>query len=57
MPVDVNVRLTPDGVTETRFRREVRDILDLDLFTRDDQILAELRRLKKLETREYKAGK
>jgi hypothetical protein len=45
----VNKRLTPDREVEVHFRREVRDALGLDLFTRDDQILDEIRRLKRLE--------
>lgn len=45
----INERLTPDGHTENKFREEVRDILNLDLFTRDYVIFDELRRLKVLE--------
>ena len=49
---DVNRRFIPgidDGQHEEgRLRREVRDALDLDVFTRDDQIVAEIRRLKAL---------
>lgn len=46
-----NVRHTPDGHVESWFRQQVRDILDLDPFTRDQKILDELRRLKRLEAR------
>jgi hypothetical protein len=42
----VNERLDPNGRLETPFRNEVRDLLNLDVFTRDDQIFDEIRRLK-----------
>lgn len=44
---DINLRLTPSGDVEDAFRRKLRDVLDLDLFTRDDQILDEIRKLKR----------
>lgn len=47
----INVRHTPDGQVETNFRRQVRDALNLDEFTRDDVIVEELRKLKRLEAR------
>lgn len=34
---------------ESRFRETVREILDLDPFTRDQKIFDELRRLKQLD--------
>jgi hypothetical protein len=46
-----NDRHTPDGHLESWFRQQVRDILNLDTFTRDQKILEELRRLKKLDER------
>lgn len=51
---DKNIRITPSGDVETTFRREVRLALDLDIFTRDDQIVDEVRRLKNVE-REFEA--
>lgn len=48
---DVNERLTPDGVKESAFRRQVRDLLDLDGSARDERILAEVRRLRDVEMR------
>lgn len=54
---EINTRFTPKGDIEGRFRREVRYALGLDIFARDEQIVAEIERLKNLETREYKAGK
>ena len=47
-----NVRYTPEGVVEQRLREQVRDILGLDWSTRDEAILDELRRLKKLDVPE-----
>lgn len=44
-----NLRYTPEGHAEGDFRRQVRDLLDLHVSTRDDQIFDELRRLKQLE--------
>jgi len=44
---DLNKRYTPDMNLEQTFRGQVRDILDLDIFTRDEQIFEELRRLKR----------
>lgn len=41
-------RLTPKGLVEGKFRREVRYALDLDIFVRDEQIIAEIERLKAL---------
>ena len=46
----INQRMTPDGEIEDTFRCAVRMALGLDLFTRDDQIINEIERLKKLET-------
>lgn len=51
----INSRITPSGEVETKFRREVRDALDLDIFTRDDQIVDEIRRLKRNEAEYAKA--
>ena len=45
---EVNQRLTPDGQPESKFRQQIRDILDLDWSTRDEKIYDELRRLKTL---------
>lgn len=47
----VNDRFTPEGKPEDDFRLQVRDILDLHVSTRDDQIFDELRRLKALEAK------
>lgn len=44
-----NDRLTPNGHVEGGFRREVRSILDLDIFTRDYLIFERLRDLVRLE--------
>ena len=44
-----NRRFDPDHNIENAFRQTVRDILDLDPFTRDYAIFEELRRLKKME--------
>lgn len=44
-----NTRYTPDGHPESWFRQQIRDILDLDMFTRDHKILEELRRLKNVD--------
>lgn len=44
-----NDRVTPAGDIEGRFRREVRDALDMDIFTRDFQIIEEIKRLKAVE--------
>ena len=38
------------GYEETPFRAAVRDLLDLDWSTRDEDILAEIRQLKALST-------
>lgn len=46
-----NERFTPDMNTETHFRQDVRDILNLDWSARDFAILEELRRLKAIEAR------
>lgn len=48
---DVNVRYTPTRRLESLFRQQVRDILDLDWSTRNDQIFEELRRFKELEVK------
>lgn len=50
--MSVNDRNTPSGHLEDKFRREVRYALEVDNFTRDDQIIDEIHRLKKNE-REY----
>lgn len=47
----------PSGARESDFRRDVRQILDMHPLDHDHQIVAEVKRLKALETREYKAGK
>lgn len=47
----------PDGLHETNFRRDVRQALDMHPLDRDEAIVAEVKRLKALETHEYKAGK
>ena len=49
MEDNVNVRRTPDGQTESKFRQQIRDLLDLDWSTRDEKIYEELGRLKCLE--------
>jgi len=46
---EINKRYTPDMNLEQTFRGQVRDILDLDVFTRDEQIFEELRELKRIE--------
>jgi len=46
-----NTRYTPDGNIEPEFREQVREALDLDWGTRDQQILDEIRRLKRVEAR------
>ena len=46
---DNNTRYTPDGNIEQKFRQQVRDALDLDWSTRDQQIIDEIRRLKRVE--------
>lgn len=43
---NLNDRRTPKGLVEDKFRREVRYALDLDIFVRDDQIIAEIEKLK-----------
>lgn len=43
----VNRRSDPDGNLETRFRCDVRDALDMDMFTRDGQIIDEIKKLKR----------
>jgi hypothetical protein len=43
---EINDRYTPDGKLEDAFRLQVKDTLDLDKWTRDEAIFAELRRLK-----------
>ena len=41
-----NIRRTPNDQPETEFRDKVRDALDMDMFTRDFQIIDEIRKLK-----------
>ena len=50
--MSANDRTTPSGYLEGKFRRDVRYALEVDIFTRDDQIIDEIYRLKKNE-REY----
>ena len=42
-----NIRRTPNDQPESEFRDKVRDALDMDMFTRDSQIIEEIKRLKK----------
>ena len=49
MPLNTSLRHTPDDKLETPFREDVRNALDLDMFTRDFQIIAEIKRLKAVE--------
>ncbi len=44
-----NIRYTPEGPQENEFRLNVRDALGMDVFTRNDQILDEIRRLREVE--------
>ena len=44
----INTRYTPKGDIEGHFRRDVRDALDLDIFTRDDQIIDRIRLLMRM---------
>ncbi len=46
---NINTRITPSGDIEDDFRLDVRLALDADIFTRDDQIIDEIRRLKRVE--------
>jgi len=54
---EVNRRLTPDGNIEQDFRAQVRDLLDLDIFTRDFAIFEEIKRLKRVDQLRTKAIK
>lgn len=47
--MSINERRTPSGEIESKFRLAVRNALDADIFSRDDQIVAEIDRLKRVE--------
>lgn len=51
MDNSINQRVTPKGDIEGHFRRDVRYALDLDIFARDEAIVAEIQRLKRIEAR------
>lgn len=48
--MDKNTRYTPDRDVENEFRREVRYALDMDVYSRDDQLIEEIKRLKQEHT-------
>jgi hypothetical protein len=49
MAKTINDRHDPEGRLEGDFRRDVRDALGMDLFTRDASIIEEIKRLKRVE--------
>lgn len=52
MPLEKPITMNPStGEPETKFRERVRDLLDLDWSTRDENIFSELRRLKNVDER------